>query len=227
VSLRNNPRRSPLLCYVTDRRGLPSRPAQHALSCLLEKIAEISAAGAGWIQIREKDLSGKDCAALVGEALRRSASASAGATRIIVNDHLDIALSEVAAGVHLGEQSLSLQAVKKLLEARSLPSEFLTGVSCHSLEAARSAEGHGAHYVFFGPVFATPAKVSYGPPQGLAALESVSRALAIPVLAIGGITVENASSCISAGASGIAAIRLFQNAPDPAAVLTALRRLSL
>jgi thiamine-phosphate pyrophosphorylase len=227
VCLPDNPRRSPLLCYVTDRRGLPPRPAQDALCSLLEKIAEISAAGAGWIQIREKDLSGKDCAALVKEALRRSASASASAPRVIVNDRLDVALSEAAAGVHLGEKSLPLQAVKKLLEARSLPGEFLTGVSCHALESARWAEQQGAQYVFFGPVFATPAKVSYGPAQGLAALERVSRALAIPVLAIGGITAGNASSCISAGASGIAAIRLFQDAPDPAAVVTALRRLSL
>jgi thiamine-phosphate pyrophosphorylase len=206
---------------------LSPRPAQNTLSVLLEKIAELSAAGVGWIQIREKDLSGQDCAALVGEALRRSAPASASAPSIIVNDRLDVALSEAAAGVHLGEQSLSLQAVKKLLAARSLPSEFLTGVSCHSFEAARSAEQHGANYVFFGPVFATPAKISYGPPQGLAALERISRALAIPVLAIGGISLENASSCITAGASGIAAIRLFQDAPDPATRISTLGRLSL
>jgi thiamine-phosphate pyrophosphorylase len=224
VSLPDNLRRPPLLCYVTGRSDLPPRPGRDSISCLLEKITEISAAGVDWIQIREKDLSGRDCAALVRAAVERSASASASAPRIIVNDRLDIALSEAAAGVHLGEKSLSLPAVKKLLEERSLSGDFPTGVSCHSLESARSAEQQGADYVFFGPVFATPAKISYGPAQGLAMLEKVSRALAIPVLAIGGISAGNAGACISAGASGIAAIRLFQDAPDPAALVTALRR---
>ncbi|GAC1621887.1 MAG: thiamine phosphate synthase [Candidatus Acidiferrum sp.] len=193
---------------------------------MLDKISELSTAGIDWIQIREKDLSGKECAALVEQALRRSASASSNPPRILVNDRLDVALSESAAGVHLGEQSLPLSAVKGMLQIRSLPADFLTGASCHSLDAARSAEQQGADYVFFGPVFATPAKVSYGPPQGLAALEKVSRALAIPVLAIGGISLENASHCIFAGASGVAAIRLFQDAPDPAARIKTFRQIS-
>jgi thiamine-phosphate pyrophosphorylase len=200
------------------------RPAQNN-SVLLEKIVQVSAAGADWIQIREKDLSGKDCAVLVEEALHCSASASAKPAKMIVNDRLDVALSTGAAGVHLGEKSLSLPAVRKLIEERSLSPDFIVGVSCHSLEAARLAEQQGAHYVFFGPIFATPEKISYGPPQGLASLENVARALTIPALAIGGISLENASSCVSAGASGIAAIRLFQDAPDPAMLVAALGKL--
>jgi thiamine-phosphate pyrophosphorylase len=220
VSLPGKTPRSPVLCYVTDRSRLS--PAQNN-SVLLEKIVQVSAAGVDWIQIREKDLSGKDSASLVEEALRGSASSSAKSAKIIVNDRLDVALSTGAAGVHLGEKSLSLPAVRKLIEERSLSRDFLIGVSCHSLEAARLAEQQAAHYVFFGPVFATPKKISYGPPQGLAALEKVARALTIPVLAIGGISLENAASCISAGASGIAAIRLFQEAADIAAVVQSLR----
>lgn len=223
MSLPGKPRRSPLLCYVTDHSGL--RPAQNRHPHLIEKIVQLSVAGVDWIQIREKGLSGRDCTALVEEALRCSASAVANSAQILVNDRLDVALSTGAAGVHLGEKSLSLPAVRNLIKERSLPEGFLIGVSCHSLEAARSAEQHGAKYIFFGPVFATPSKISYGPPQGLAALEKVSRALTIPVLAIGGISLENASACISAGASGIAAIRLFQEAPDPAARIAALRQL--
>lgn len=222
MSLPGKTLRSPLLCYVTD--GSRLHPAQNN-SVLLEKIVQLSAAGVDWIQIREKDLSGKDCAILVEETLRRVASLSAKPAKIIVNDRLDVALSTGAPGVHLGEKSLSLLAVRKLIEERSLSSDFLVGASCHSLEAARLAEQQGAHYVFFGPVFATPEKIPYGPPQGLAALEEVARALTIPVLAIGGISLENVSSCISAGASGIAAIRLFQDAPDPAALVAALGQL--
>jgi thiamine-phosphate diphosphorylase len=207
---------------VTDRSLLG--PPPDSLAMLLKKIVDLSAAGIDWIQLREKDLSGKACSSLV-EAVGR-ASASADPVKIVVNDRLDVALATGAAGVHLGEESLSLPAVNKLAKAR-FPAEhqFLIGASCHSISAARLAEQQGAHYIFFGPVFATPSKRSFGPPQGLAALEQVSRALSIPVLAIGGITRENVSSCISAGASGIAAIRLFQNAPDPAALISALHRL--
>jgi thiamine-phosphate diphosphorylase len=245
LPLRNKP---PLLCYVTDRSLLG--PRQNSCAILLEKIAQLSAAGIDWIQIREKDLSGKNCASLVEEALVGKppvgeaipsegapplvykggvfcrASASANPAKIIVNDRLDVALASGAAGIHLGEESLSLPPVNKLVKARfPAESQFLIGASCHSVSAARLAEQQGAHYIFFGPVFATPSKLSFGPPQGLAALEEVSRALAIPVLAIGGISLENVSSCISAGASGIAAIRLFQNASDPAALIASLRHL--
>lgn len=222
MSLPGKPCRTPLLCYVTDRSLLS--PSENNPSGLVEKVGKLSATGVDWIQIREKDLSGKDCAALVEAATRRCASGSTKPAKTIVNDRLDVALSVRAAGVHLGEESLSLSAVRKLVDAQSISGEFLVGVSCHSLEAARRAEEQGADYIFFGPVFATPSKISFGPPQGLVALEQVSRTLSIPVLAIGGVSLENVSSCISAGASGIAAIRLFQKVSDPTALITSLRQ---
>jgi len=95
------------------------------------------------------------------------------------------------------------------------------------MEAARTAASGGADYLSFGPVFATPAKEAYGPPQGLERLAEVCRSVPIPVLAIGGITVANASACLAAGASGIAAIRLFQDAPDMLALVQSLRKLAL
>jgi thiamine-phosphate pyrophosphorylase len=98
--------------------------------------------------------------------------------------------------------------------------DFLIGVSCHSLEAAREAERGGADYIFFGPVFATPSKAAFGAPQGIERLREVCASVKIPVLAIGGVSVENARSCIEAGAAGFAAIRLFQDVED-AAVLAA------
>jgi thiamine-phosphate pyrophosphorylase len=93
------------------------------------------------------------------------------------------------------------------------------------MEAAKSAAGDGADYLFFGPVFTTPSKAAYGAPQGLERLAAVCRAVSIPVLAIGGVTSATASACFAAGASGIAAIRLFQEAPDMLALVQSLRKL--
>jgi thiamine-phosphate pyrophosphorylase len=118
------------------------------------------------------------------------------------------------------------QAKRLLLSspaAQTFPHGFIVGVSCHSLEAAKSAASSGADYIFFGPVFATPSKAAFGSPQGLERLTEVCRSVNIPVLAIGGITRANISACFSAGASGIAAIRLFQDSADPAGLICAIR----
>ena len=149
-------------------------------------------------------------------------------SRILVNDRLDVALAEHAGGVHLSENSLPPEEARRLLGSLSakIPShDFLIGVSCHSLKAAQLAASAGADYIFFGPVFATPSKAAYGAPQGLDRLAEVCGSVAIPVLAIGGITLANASSCFSAGACGIAAIRLFQDSADPAELVRKLRLL--
>jgi thiamine-phosphate pyrophosphorylase len=213
--------RNPLLCYVTDRHSLPGVAPEASLAALAQKIDEAALAGVDWIQIREKDLPARELAALARQALRSAAYASLVAgrsARILVNDRLDVALAEHADGVHLGEHSVPLQEAKRLALRTAPPAskahDFLLGVSCHSLEAAQKAQAAGAHYIFFGPIFATPSKAAFGAPQGLERLEQVCRAVAIPVIAIGGVTLENAVSCISAGASGIAAIRLFQEARD-------------
>ena len=82
-------------------------------------------------------------------------------------------------------------------------SDFLIGVSCHSLESASAAARGGADYIFFGPVFATPSKAAFGAPQGVERLREVCASVEIPVLAIGGLTREKAGECIAAGAAGI------------------------
>lgn len=227
------PDSEPILCYVTDHRSLPAAPQKDLMDLLQKKIERLAAAGIDWIQLREKDLSGKQLASLAREVLNRvpkQASHSKSAARIIVNDRLDVALAEQAGGVHLGENSLSLEEAKRLLltspAAQTLAHDFILGVSCHSLEAAKSAASSGTDYIFFGPVFATPSKAAYGAPQGLDCLAEVCSAVNIPVLAIGGITLANVSSCFSAGASGIAAIRLFQDSADPAAIVRAIRHLN-
>jgi thiamine-phosphate pyrophosphorylase len=201
---------------------------------LLEKIELAAAAGVDWIQLREKDLTGKQSTLLVREALNRVSklpsqpqAAARKLARIIVNDRLDVALAAQASGLHLGENSLPVEEAKRLLlsspAAQTLAHDFILGVSCHSIEAAQSAASSGANYIFFGPVFATPSKAAYGSPQGLVRLAAVCSSVNIPVLAIGGITLANVSSCLSAGASGIAAIRLFQDSADPTCIVRAIR----
>jgi thiamine-phosphate pyrophosphorylase len=112
-----------------------------------------------------------------------------------------------------------------LSEMRSQRDDFLIGVSCHGVETARRAQEEGADYLFFGPVFATPAKAHFGTPQGLDRLAVLCDSVSIPVLAIGGITLENATACIDAGAAGIAAIRLFQHAGNVRSVVDRLQEL--
>jgi thiamine-phosphate pyrophosphorylase len=172
-----------------------------------------------WIQLREKDLSGKQLAGLANEAVRIVAGASA----ILINDRLDVACAVKAAGVHLGEQSLPVKEARRLVTERVAEKSFLVGASVHSLKTAQQAEQAGASYVIFGPVFATPSKAAFGEPQGLERLREICGQLKIPVLAIGGITLENARDCLDAGAGGIAAIRLFQEASDLPTVVRRLR----
>jgi len=144
---------------------------------------------------------------------------------VIVNDRLDVALAAGAAGVHLGRESLGAREVVSWCRGGHAPAEFLVGVSCHSLAEAREAERAGAGYIFFGPVFDTPSKRGMGEPQGLARLGEICRVVKIPVLAIGGVSEENAGECIRAGAAGIAAIRMFQDARDAETLKQAVTRL--
>jgi thiamine-phosphate pyrophosphorylase len=171
--------------YVTDRR--------HA--DILETAKRCIAGGVEMIQIREKGLDAAELLALV----RAVAAAAAGKpTQVLVNDRLDVAIAAGADGVHLPSDGLPAALVR--------PHIGLVGVSTHSLPEAREAEQSGADFIVFGPVFDTPGKTAVG----LDALAGVAAAVAIPVLAIGGITHDNASRALSAGARGIAAIRMFQ-----------------
>ena len=233
MSTRNNlltGRKSPLLCYVTDRRGLRVANPAESVDALTQKIEEIAAAGVDWVQIREKDLPARELASLTRQALRIAATVSAkraSAFRVLVNDRLDVAIAERAHGVHLGERSLPVTDVRRLIAAairkKALDESFLVGVSTHSIEAALNAERDGADYIFFGPVFATPSKAAFGAPKGLARLTEVCQAVRIPVLAIGGVTMQNAASCTHTGAAGLAAIRLYQDASDPIRTVVQIR----
>jgi thiamine-phosphate pyrophosphorylase len=200
----------PIVCYVTDRQTLDS---SSAIPNLVAKMRRVIAAGVDWMHIREKDLTARELLDLTRAAILMAHEQTLvvhGATRIIVNDRLDVALAADAAGVHLGRNSVPARKVIRWLRAGNAPEDFLVGVSCHSIEEVREAEDAGASYAFFGPIFDTPSKRSFGPPQGIARLEEIYRSARIPVIAIGGVTEENGAECIRAGAAGIAAIRMFQ-----------------
>ena len=235
MSTHNNPlsqRNSPLLCYVTDRHSLRIANPADSLAALIQKIEEVVAAGIDWVQIREKDLPARELASLTRQALRIAAKYSVNRSspiRVLLNDRLDVAIAERADGIHLGEKSLPVGETRTLIKSAVLKQTigelFMIGASCHSIEAAQAAERDGANYIFFGPIFATPSKERFGAPQGVDCLAQICHVISIPVLAIGGITLENANSCIAAGATGIAAIRLFQNATDPAGSMRPLHRM--
>jgi thiamine-phosphate pyrophosphorylase len=209
--------KTPIVCYVTDRKSLGVGEGGEGV---LGKIRAAVAAGVDWVQIREKDLCGRDLLALAREAV-----ALGGNTRVMVNDRLDVALAAGAGGVHLARQSLSARDVVRWCRSGNAPEEFVVGVSCHSLEEAREAESAGANYIFFGPVFDTPSKRRMGEPQGVARLGEICRSIVIPVVAIGGVREKNARECIRAGAAGVAAIRMFQEVRDGAAMKAVLERI--
>jgi thiamine-phosphate pyrophosphorylase len=179
-------------CYITDH-GTGTGES------LLESIARNIASGVDWVQIREKDLAARELFDLV-----RRAVALAG--KILVNTRLDVAIAAGAAGVHLPAGSVAPRDWRPIT-----PAGFLIGVSCHSLDDVTRAQEEGADYVVFGPVFAPLSKTSDLAPWGLKELQRVSRAVRIPVLALGGITIENEAACVEAGAAGVAGISLFKD----------------
>ena len=173
------------------------------------------AGGAPIVQLRWKHA---PTAALLASAMQcRRLTALHGAL-FFVNDRVDVALACEADGVHLGQEDLPLAAARRLLgEARWI------GVSTHDLAQARAAEAAGADYVGFGPLFSTATKATGYDPRGLVRLREVRSAVALPVVAIGGIDTTNARSALDAGADAVAMISALRDVPDVVATVAKLR----
>ena len=198
-------------CLVTDRRRLCPDADSFAAArrCLVEQARLAAAAGVDLIHIRERDLEGASLAELVSDLV---AVTRGSATRVVVNDRIDVALSSGADGVHLRGDSVSVAAARRLL-----PPPFLVGRSVHTVQEASAASG--ADYLIAGSVFPSASK-STGPGAaellGVDGLRAIVRATAVPVLAIGGITLDRIAEVLAAGAAGIAAIGLFIDSLKPA-----------
>ncbi|MBA3320095.1 MAG: thiamine phosphate synthase [Pyrinomonadaceae bacterium] len=198
----------PLSYLITDgATTLTTTPSSEEFTRLLALVHAAVCARVSLIQLREKLLRPR----VLYELTARAAELTGGTqTRLLVNDRADIARAAGADGVHLTAQSLSAAVVR-----RALGETILVGVSTHSLAEATAARADGANFVVFGPIFNTPSKSAYGPPLGLAGLRATAHALApFPLLALGGVTPENIPAILGAGASGVAAIRLFGEAED-------------
>ena len=189
----------PSLYLITDRHQTGGRP-------LIEVVEEALKGGARLVQLREKDLSGRELYKL---ALQMRELTNRYDAKLLINERADIAAAAGADGVHLPEDSFSVSEVRRLTGP-----DGIVGVSTHSMEAARKAEEGGADFITFSPIYETPSKMQYGEPQGLGRLEEVCNNINIPVYALGGVKGDKVTEIIEAGACGVAVISAVLNAED-------------
>ena len=201
----------PPLLVITNRK-MTSRP-------LMTVLAEALAGGCRWILVREKDLSQHDLVVLTGEIINLARPYDA---FVSVSSNVQATVAAQARGVHLPWGS-DVQYARQTVG----PMRWV-GVSAHSLAEAETAARAGADYITLSPIFATESKPNYGPALDLQGLRGVARALTIPVIALAGITAENAADCLHAGAAGVAVMGTVMRAVDPFAtvrqLVEALRR---
>lgn len=163
------------------------------------------------VQLRDKDLGGRDLFAL---AVRLREVCRPHGVPLLVNDRLDVALAAGADGVHLPADALPAAEARRALPAG------LVGASCHAPGETR--ERSGADFVVLGPIHDTPSKRPFGPPLGLGALRVAVRCSPVPVIAIGGIDAANAAAAAGTGCAGVACLSAVWGADDPAAAVVAV-----
>jgi thiamine-phosphate pyrophosphorylase len=211
-----------LLYYITDRSQF-SGDADSRRAQLLATVSHAARCGVDYIQLREKDLSAHDLELLAREIVQLRTENSKLNTGVLINTRTDIALACGANGVHLRSDDISPAEVRAIWSQSGAGTRATIGVSCHTrAEVACAAEG-GADFAVFGPVFEKYKAGGSTRPTGLEVLHEACQER-IPVIALGGVTLENASVCIQAGAAGLAGIRLFQQ-QELDKVVAALRRL--
>ncbi len=208
---------SPILYLITSgATTCATTPHSEDFARLLALVRAATRARIELLQLREKKLRPR---VLYELAARAAAITHGSTTRLLVNDRADIACAAGADGVHLTTRSLDASIVRN-----TFGQDFLIGVSTHSLAETRAARDGLADFATFGPVFDTPSKCDYGTPIGLEKLSEAAHALApFPLIALGGVTFHTAPQAIRAGASGIAAIRLFDDSENLTAISRALR----
>lgn len=191
------------LYLITGRKSVKNKKLEDAVEEALQ-------GGVRAVQLREKDMPVRE---LLQLALRLREITNGHKARLFINDRVDVAELCRADGVHLGGQSMPVQAVRKMCGDKK-NKKLMIGVSAHTVEEALSAQKGGADFVTFGPVFDTPSKRAYGTPLGLQKLKEAASVLEIPVFAIGGIKTGNIESVMDAGAFGAALISGIFGADD-------------
>ena len=203
------------LYYITDRKQFSANRDESA-RLVLARIAAAANAGVDAIQLREKDLTARELVELglrAAELVRANSSNSSMRTKLLINSRVDVSIATGAAGVHLRSDDLSAADARAVF-VHAGASSPLIGVSCHTVQEVLLAEGQGADFAVYGPVFEKASQASE--PTGLVGLEEVCRRPGatqhrMPIVALGGIHTTNAVACLAAGASGVAGIRLFQS----------------
>lgn len=176
---------------------------------LLRAVERALAGGVCAVQLREKDLGGRE---LLDLARRMRALTARSGAKLLINDRVDVALASGADGVHLGESSIPPEEARRLLGPGRL-----IGVSTHGKDQLAAAQAAGADFAVFGPVYHTPSKAAFGPPLGVDSLRRACVSARIPVFALGGVGPRNINEVIAAGADGIAVISAILAAEDPEA----------
>lgn len=196
------------LCVITDPKLAPGRDHVAIASAAL-------AGGADMIQLRDK---AGDLRELLSQARAIQELCRSHGAIFIVNDRLDLALAAGADGVHVGQDDLPAEVARRLL-----PEGRILGVSTHTRAQAEAARLAGADYIGFGPLFPTGTKDTGYAPRGLTGLQEVRAATTLPILAIGGITLERVEGVIAAGATAPAVISAVVAASDIAGAAAAFR----
>lgn len=190
----------PLIYLITDG-SFNAQNYYSKLPTLLELVEVGIASGISLIQVREKNLPTLLLTKLTSEITRIAKKSD---TKILVNDRVDVALATKADGVHLTRNSFSVETIRKYF-----PKELVVGVSAHSIDEVFRAKNEGANFAVFSPIFYSPNK---GNPQGIETLsEAIKLVGDFPIIALGGVNELNFAETLDAGASGIAAIRFFNN----------------
>jgi thiamine-phosphate pyrophosphorylase len=198
------------LYLVSDRNQTQGRN-------LLWVLEEALQGGVTAVQLREKDLSGRELFLL---AEKTKALCEKCGAALFINDRIDVALAVDADGVQLASSSVPIHAARELLGEKKL-----IGVSTHALKEAQAAARAGANFILFGPVYFTPSKAAYGAPQGLEPLKEVVQNVPCPVYAIGGINAQNLRAVKETGVHGVALISAVLSAADPRQAAEELTRL--
>jgi thiamine-phosphate pyrophosphorylase len=186
------------LYLITDRK-VAAKSLPEAVRLALE-------GGVKAVQLREKDLSVRELLSMAQEL--RVITREFGA-KLFINDRLDVATLVGADGIHLGGQSIPVEAVRKVVGKN-----MQIAVSTHNVSEAKAAQNGGADFITYGPIFTTPSKAKYGAPVGVKSIRDIKNEISIPIYAIGGINSGNMLQVMSAGADGIALISAIMTAED-------------